>query len=255
MSGGRHCYPNGETLVNKYHIRDKELLEKFEIQKVAVKLLGLDVKPERIAYTFDTEHLMQLHKYLFGDIYEWAGTVRDENIFKSERVLSGASVEYTNYKDITEKLTAMFEKYKTVNWQNASNVSDMTTEFLLELWTIHPFREGNTRTCVTFLWHYLKGRGIDFRLELLKNNPMYVRDSLVMANYDQKQYIQKIISDALLNPTVDKIYVQHEDPSGEEYQIAKADYETFREKYTIQKNDEIISREHTKKSKKVDYER
>ena len=54
MSGGRHCYPDSETLVNKYHIRDKELLEKLEIQKVGVKLLGLDVNPDRVAYTFDT---------------------------------------------------------------------------------------------------------------------------------------------------------------------------------------------------------
>lgn len=58
MSGGRHCYPDSETLVNKYHIRDKELLEKLEIQKVGVKLLGLDVNPDRVAYKFDTEHLM-----------------------------------------------------------------------------------------------------------------------------------------------------------------------------------------------------
>ena len=102
MSGGRHCYPDSETLINKYHIRDKELLEKLEIQKVGVKLLGLDAKPDRIAYTFDTEHLMQLHKYLFGDIYEWAGTIRDENIYKSERVLSGGSAAYADYKDITK---------------------------------------------------------------------------------------------------------------------------------------------------------
>ena len=233
MSGGRHCYQDSETLINKYHIRDKELLEKLEIQKVGVKLLGLDVNLDRVSYTFDTEHLMQLHEYLFGDIYEWAGTIRDENIFKSERVLSGGSAEYADYKDITEKLTAMFKKYQAVDWQGVSNIADIVSEFLLELWTIHPFREGNTRTCVTFLWHYLQGRGIDFRLELLKNNPMYVRDSLVMANYDQKQYIQKIVSDALSPDAADKIYKQSENAIDEQYQIAKTDYEAFRKKYTI----------------------
>ena len=49
MSGGRNCYPQSDVLVNKYDIRDKALLEKFEIQKVFVKLLGLDVRPTRIA--------------------------------------------------------------------------------------------------------------------------------------------------------------------------------------------------------------
>ena len=235
MSGGKYCYPDSETLMNKYHIRDKELLEKLEIQKVGVKLLGLDAKPDRMACTFDTEHLMQLHKYLFGDIYDWAGTIRDENIYKSERVLSGGSAEYADYKDIAEKLSVLFEKYQNVDWQGVSNLADVVSEFLLELWTIHPFREGNTRTCVTFLWHYLKGCGIDFRLELLKNNPMYVRDSLVMANYDQKQYVQKIVSNALLSDVTDKIYTQSENATEEQYQIAKTDYEAFREKYTINK--------------------
>lgn len=237
MSGGRYCYPNSETLVNKYNIRDKDLLEKFEIQKVTVKLLGLDIKPDRLDYTFDTEHLMRMHKYLFGDIYEWAGTLRDENIYKSERVLSGGSAEYADYLEIAAKLTGMFEKYQAVDWHDTSNLSNMTAEFLQELWNIHPFREGNTRTCVTFLWHYLKGRGINFRLELLKNNPMYVRDSLVMANYNEKQYIQKIVSDALLNSSSDEIYLQHKDTSEEQYQIAKTDYEAFREKYTVKKQE------------------
>ncbi len=81
MSGGKNCYPDSDVLINKYNIRDKELLEKFEIQKVFAKLLGLDVKPTRIAYTYDVEHLLNIHKYLFGDIYEWAGTFRKENLY------------------------------------------------------------------------------------------------------------------------------------------------------------------------------
>ena len=60
MSSGKNCYPDSDVLINKYNIRDKELLEKFEIQKVFAKLLGLDVKPTRIAYTYDVEH-MSIH--------------------------------------------------------------------------------------------------------------------------------------------------------------------------------------------------
>ena len=63
---------------------------------------------------------------------------------------------------------------------------------------------------------------------------MYVRDSLVMANYDQKNYLQKIISDALIDPFSGKIY-QQEESTQEQYQIAKSDYEAFREKYSVKK--------------------
>lgn len=235
MSGGRDCYPESDVLINKYNIRDKELLEKFEIQKVFVKLLGLDVKPERISYTYDAEHLVNIHKYLFGDIYEWAGTFRKENLYKSERVLSGGSAEYADYHEIEMCLENLLQEYANIDWMRISKKGDVVTEFLLTLWSIHPFREGNTRTCITFLWHYLKGKGVDFQVALLRNNPMYVRDSLVMANYDQKEYLRRIISDALQGEAQESEYSMSEEQAGEQYKIAKADYEAFREKYSIKK--------------------
>lgn len=104
---------------------------------------------------------------------------------------------------------------------------------MLELWSIHPFREGNTRSCITFLWHYLYGKGIDFKVVLLRNNPMYVRDSLVMANYEQKGYLLKIISDALENVNAESSYAMEGEHTEEAYQIAKADYEAFKTKYSL----------------------
>ena len=234
MSGGKYCYPDSDVLINKYQIHDRKLLEKLEIQKVAIKLLGLDIRPQRIKATLDIAHLTSVHKYLFGDLYEWAGTFRDENLYKSERVLSGGSAEYADYHDIERKLNTLFHNFKTFSWRDADSPEIAVSDFLLELWSIHPFREGNTRTCITFLWHSLRSQKIDFRVELLRNNPMYVRDSLVMANYDQKNYLQKIISDALLDPFSGKIY-QQQGSTQEQYQIAKADYEAFREKYSVKK--------------------
>ena len=236
MSGGRNCYPESDVLINKYNIRDKEFLEKFEIQKVFVKLLGLDVNPTRIAYTYDVKHMVNIHKYLFGDVYEWAGTFRKENLYKSERVLSGGSAEYADYHEVEKRLKKLLQEYADIDWKRTSSKGDVVSDFLLELWSIHPFREGNTRTCITFLWHYLKGKGVDFQVALLRNNPMYVRDSLVMANYDQKEYLRRIISDALQGEASETEYSVSEEQVGEQYTIAKVDYEAFREKYSIKKN-------------------
>lgn len=236
MSGGMKCYPGTDVLINKYNIKDKDLLDKLEIQKVTVKLLSLDTNPTRIKYSYDVKHLKSIHKFLFSDIYEWAGTYREENLFKSERVLSGGSAEYTDYKKIDSELKGLLSLYKDVDFNDKNSLKDNVLDFLLKLRSIHPFREGNTRTCITFIWHYLKGRGIDFRVELLRNNPMYVRDSLVMANYDQKEYLYKIINDALSDREIVKGY-KNLDNSKEQYTIAKADYEIFREKYSIKKAD------------------
>ncbi len=130
---------------------------------------------------------------------------RDENLYKSERVLSGGAAEYADYHEIETRLSTLLSKYEKIDWTTIENVSEVVMGFLLSLWSIHPFREGNTRTCITFLWHYLKGKGIDFQVALLRNNPMYVRDSLVMANYERKEYLQKIVSDALQGMNIKRI--------------------------------------------------
>ena len=232
----KYCYPNSDVLRNKYDIRDKKLLERFEGQKIITKLIGLDINTNKINATYDIKHLVSVHKYLFGDIYDWAGCFRTENLYKSERVLSGGSAEYAEYKDINTELELLLKEYGELKWSEVEQINNVVTEFLIRLWTIHPFREGNTRTCLTFLWHYLTTKGISFRVELLRKNPMYVRDSLVMANYGEKKYIQKIMNDALEDSGEDNLLVEPFIVSNEEYQIAKSDYETFRAKYDIKKS-------------------
>lgn len=228
-------------MVNKYDILDGDMLEKLEIQKTAVKLLSLDLHPQKVKATFDIRHLKAIHKYLFGDLYDWAGEFREENFYKSERVLSGGSAEYADFKEIEPKLKKLLSEYRRVDWFSTEDIGKVVSVFLLKLWSIHPFREGNTRTCITFLWHYLKARNVNFQVELLRNNPMYVRDSLVMANYGMDQYLTKIISDALSNseqiPSVNPAPSQSDTVTpSEQYQISKTEYELFKEKYNISRN-------------------
>ena len=130
MSGGKYCYPDSDVLINKYQIHDRKLLEKLEIQKVAIKLLGLDIRPQRIKATLDIAHLTSVHKYLFGDLYEWAGTFRDENLYKSERVLSGGSAEYADYHDIPQ---CPYD-YKIWQYSETGAVPGINANVDLNLW-------------------------------------------------------------------------------------------------------------------------
>ena len=54
--------------------------------------------------------------------------------------------------------------------------------------------------------------------------------------YDQKEYLRRIISHALQGEALEYEYSVNEDQAGEQYKIAKADYEAFREKYSINKD-------------------
>ncbi|MBQ3164528.1 MAG: hypothetical protein IJC02_08330 [Lachnospiraceae bacterium] len=48
-----------------------------------------------------------------------------------------------------------------------------------------------------------------------------------MANYERKEYLVRIISDALADYVEQKEYMQEDDNVREQYQIAKADYESL----------------------------
>ena len=57
-----------------------------------------------------------------------------------------------------------------------------------------------------------------------------------MANYDQKENLRRKITDALQGEAQASEYSMSEERAGEQYKIAKADYEAFREKYSIKRD-------------------
>ena len=75
-----YCYPGTNTLVNKLNIKDANKLDNYEKSMVALKLMALEKKG--ITGNFDVAHFVGIHKFLFEDIYPFAGLFRSENIAK-----------------------------------------------------------------------------------------------------------------------------------------------------------------------------
>ena len=76
MNDQEYCYPPDFTILrNKLNIRDLPTLEAAERQFVTQRLLEVMPKGD-----FDLEHLRAIHRHLFQDVYEWAGSVRTESI-------------------------------------------------------------------------------------------------------------------------------------------------------------------------------
>ncbi len=72
---------HGEVLKNLLHIKGKKLLEDAEADYVTYRLKEIAIN--LLPGTYDYEHLLDMHKYIFQDIYEWAGQPRKLNIYKS----------------------------------------------------------------------------------------------------------------------------------------------------------------------------
>lgn len=237
--GGKFCYPGTNVLINKYDIRDGEILDKFEVQKTLAKLMGLHMNPEYLKKPCNIEYLKKLNAYIFGDIYEWAGNFRQENIIKFEAVLSGGQVKYADPQNIEEELESIFEKYSKFDWSKNDGLIKASCDLLVSIWLVHPFREGNTRTCTTFLWEYLLERGVYFNSELFRLNPKFVRNALVVYVYGQCEPLERIMKDALeenlKKQNLEIIFDDHINDAKETYKITKKEYEVFKEKYRIQK--------------------
>lgn len=93
-----------------------------------------------------------IHKYIFGDLYEWAGTQRNLSIYKAEQVLNGLSLTYSDYSRIEFEATQIINEMNAINWSvlNLEEIGLLFADLLAKLWLIHPFREGNTRTVMRF---------------------------------------------------------------------------------------------------------
>ena len=65
---------------------------------------------------------------------------------------------------------------------------------------MHPFRDGNTRTIVTYAFRFAEEHGFRMDRKLLLDNFAYVRKSLVKASdgeYSDYQYLYRIIKDSI----------------------------------------------------------
>jgi cell filamentation protein len=89
----------------------------------------------------DLAHLKAIHRYMFQDVYEWAGQFRTVNISKGGRLFGLADFLEPSLQQVLTKLAA--EKH-LVNL-DADTFAGRAAYFLGELNAAHPFREGNGR--------------------------------------------------------------------------------------------------------------
>ncbi len=140
-----YCYPDTNILKNKLGIRDLEVLKRAEEELTAVKQLELLQQP--LKGNFTKTHLLNIHKFIFEDIYPFAGKIRKEQISKADTM-------FYPPKLINRELDRVFDEIKNSGMmkEKSSDVFfDRLAYVMSELNIIHPFREGNGRTIREFI--------------------------------------------------------------------------------------------------------
>lgn len=140
-----YCYKGTNTLVNKLNIKDSSALENYETSVIGLKLMALNKKG--ITGKFDVNHFVGIHKFLFEDIYHFAGLFRTENIAKDY-------FQFAEWEYIESELTRLLDELKKENFLANISKEDFAKRlayYWAELNVLHPFREGNGRATREFL--------------------------------------------------------------------------------------------------------
>lgn len=130
--------------------------------------------------------LISIHRHLFEGIYKFAGRIRDYNITKKEWVLKGETVFYSSYVNISENLDYDIRQEREFSYANmgVDEAIRHITRFCSNLWQIHAFGEGNTRSTAVFMVKYLQTLGFKVTNDAFAHNSWYFRNALVRANYN-----------------------------------------------------------------------
>jgi fido (protein-threonine AMPylation protein) len=178
-----------EELVNKlkeYYVekekKDKINHSELECDFVSARIVELLNKNK---FELSVDYLKYVHKFLFQDVYEFAGEFRKIDFSKHEKILNNDSVAYGDCNTLNESLEydISIEKEKDYKKMNIVEVINNITKFSSSIWQVHPFREGNTRTTAVFIEKYLISLGYNIDNKLFKEKSVYYRNALVRSNY------------------------------------------------------------------------
>jgi len=201
-------------------------------------------------FTLSPVTLKNYHQRLFQGIESFrfpVGQYRKENITKSEPVLDGKSVEYSSYTMISDTLTYDFELERDRDYSNLTKheAADQAMKFISGVWQVHPFREGNTRTCAVFMIKYLRNMGFEVDNTPFKKHSKFFRDALVLANaattseYRTDKYLKFFLDNALFKGQ-HVLSIPKRNKFEERLEKARKDKNNFSEKTTQSKKNRSL---------------
>lgn len=183
-----YCYKNTNILINKLGIKDTKKLLEYESKITAAKLLAL--RKQNITGEFNINHLINIHKFLFEDIYPFAGKFRNENIAKDNFM-------FAQYEYIEEELKRILNELKEENFlkdYDKKKLSNRLAYYMAELNVLHPFREGNGRTIREFIRQLSLRNGYEFNIKNV--NPNEMLKASIISVFDSS-FLEKIIGECL----------------------------------------------------------
>jgi cell filamentation protein len=192
-----YLYDDADVLRNLGNIRDAGELRRAEAD-VTRHTMAM-VYASRFS-KFNAETLCAIHRIIFDNLFEWAGEFRTIPLIKHEEILGGDTVHYTYPRQIKRELDeAAKEIVKLKKSEPKQDLLFRLVRIAAKIWQTHPFREGNTRTVISFIVLLAAHLQIELDYSLFEKHAAYVRNALVWASqgiYSKYEYLERIFYDA-----------------------------------------------------------
>lgn len=163
-----YCYPGSTVLKNKLDLTEQSELDKFEAE-ISSQRSTETLPSGLLSYT----HYCAIHRHLFQDVYTWAGRPRTVRISKGESTFCYPESIDREMK----KLFGQLAKARYFRDLAPEKFAEAAAHFLAELNAIHPFREGNGRSQLTFL--ILLAERAEHPINLKKMNPTAIMQAVI----------------------------------------------------------------------------
>jgi cell filamentation protein len=181
-----YCYPGTTVLKNRLELKKQDELDAFEAE-ITAQRASESLPPGHLNY----DRYCAIHRHFFQDVYSWAGKPRTVRISKG-----GSAFCYP--ENIDRQMRRLFAELAEQNYYaglKSEAFAKNAAHFLAELNAIHPFREGNGRTQLSFLT--LLAEQAAHPLNLEKLDPQAILKATIESFGGGEQRLAAAISDLI----------------------------------------------------------
>ncbi|MEN6459768.1 MAG: Fic family protein [Syntrophomonas sp.] len=182
-----YFYPDCDVLVNKANIKDINELAEYEKELTGYRLIEIGGN-EATRGNLGATHLKKIHKYIFQDVYKFAGKYRTEDISKG-------NTRFFPIQHIEENIIGLLGNLRNENYLKGLDKEQFALRaafYMAELNVIHPFREGNGRTIREFIRQLALKCGYNIDWSLIDKDELLAA-TIISVNTEYSQLANQIL--------------------------------------------------------------
>ena len=191
-----------DTTTGGREIHDPDELERIERRLTTIRAAQLIHDPAHVDQTFTPGHYHALHRWLFQDVYEWAGGPRIVTTLKGDS-------RFADPEDIDRLLALVHDNLgDPTRFQRVprGEFLDALTQTFTGLLMIHPHLEGNGRTSRLYLQHIAARAG--YQIDWTQVPAPVLIDATIAAFRLEPDALQRILRN-IVHPLHDTDPAEH----------------------------------------------